>query len=427
MLCMRVSPTHLGLIKFVLSKYEEQKKNLLESFDGLWAVLTSIARDQGSGDKYVIIDALDECDQVSQATLLAQLAQTFSTSRDKESPRLGISFLLTSCPFPEIRHYLSQFDSQDLSSYAEVKKDLRAFIDDKVQTLRDLHNYSPAITLRVSTILEEKSEGTCLWAGLACDELRTTRSRDAVKKLESLPKGLHSLYQNLFEASQACADDDRKTVSQMLGFVAVSHRALSVSELAEACKLYEHEDEETRQRFTREDIDLCRLILIVQDGLVRLLHKSVRDFLVRDTGSSLIDESRVHASLANRCLDHLIFKLPQLESNKGPLLDEGFLKYSIFHWPDHAGAAGDDFNVMPAHDDFFRPRSEKWEQWIGLYNRGVPFSELASGTTPLHVAARWGIPQLASFTLASNNIAGKQIQSTENGKVLDYQDRDFLI
>ncbi|KAL2831710.1 hypothetical protein BDW59DRAFT_157676 [Aspergillus cavernicola] len=258
---------------------------------------------------------------------------------------------------------------------------------------------------------------------MACDELGFTRSRDVVKRLEALPQGLHSLYQTLLEGARIQGDKDRQTVFRMLSFLATAQRAFSVAELSEACQLYEGEDEETRLSFTREDIEMCRLMLVVQDGLVRLLHKSVRDFLVRNRGLSRWTESKAHASLANRCISYFLSSLQSSGETGCQRLNTQFLQYAILHYPDHAGAAGLHFAILPEHESFFLPVSDQWGYWLSLYKTCKPFSTMARESTVLHVAARWGIPRLASFALASSRdiLTGQsvtaELEAAEHGQV----------
>jgi hypothetical protein len=110
--------------------------------------------------------------------------------------------------------------------------------------------------------------------------------------------------------------EDNRTIIQILSFVAISRRPLTVAELSEACQSYQDEDEETRLRFTQEDIEMCRLMIIVQDGIVRLLHKSVRDFLVDSRGGSLINDLEAHAALANRCISHFLYSRHSVKKRK---------------------------------------------------------------------------------------------------------------
>jgi hypothetical protein len=325
------------LMNHLLRKFEVRKEKLFDSFDGLWTILVDIGND--SGQVYCIIDALDECDQESQRILLAQVNQTFGKSNDKEmSPR--IYFLITSRPYPEISEFLHQFKSKDLSSYRKVQNDLQILIEQKVSELSQEKRYPENVARTVSSILQQKAEGTFLWVGIACDELAGIRSREAVKTLQTLPRGLDSLYAKLLETALGNTEkEDSDTILKMLTVVAISQRPLSVAELAIACGLYEDEGEENRLAYSKEDIEMCRLTIVVQDGIVRLLHKSVKDFLLRAGAKHFINELNAHASLANRCISYLLANTQSFRTLQGKKLGNGFLEYAIIYWPEHAATA----------------------------------------------------------------------------------------
>ncbi|KAN0077851.1 hypothetical protein V8E54_006155 [Elaphomyces granulatus] len=300
------------LIKFLFSRWKEQREKLFTSFDALWAMLINIGHDTASGEKYCIIDALDECDRESQHILR---------------------------PYPEIGQHLTGFNSKDLASYQKVEEDLQIFIGEKVKELSQKKNYSEKVALGVSQILEEKAEGTFTWELLA------------------LNRGKR----------------DNQIIIQMLSFVAISRRPLRVAELSEACQLYHDEDEETRLRFTLEDIEMCRLMIIVQDGIVRLLHKSARDFLVESRGGSLINDLKAHATLVNRCISHVLQSCHSVKDMEHWELkyrnrNNTFLQYAILYWLEHAAFARTEFFVIREHESFFQLESDEREKWLKMYD-----------------------------------------------------------
>ncbi|KAL3457024.1 hypothetical protein BJX64DRAFT_293534 [Aspergillus heterothallicus] len=391
------------LIEFVHSKYEERGDKIFTSFDALWGALLQIGRHSATGEKYLLIDALDECEPESQDILLAQISQSFDSERKSNC---GIHFLITSRPYPETGRYLGDFAHKNLASYPKVERDLHMFINRRLGEISKKNRYPENITKEVSKVLQDKAEGTFLWVGIACTELLHVRSRDAIRRLKALPQGLHSLYKNLLDTAFD-NDEDNESILQMLSFIATARRALTVAELADACERYNDEDdEESRLVFTREDIEMCRLMIVVENGSVRLLHKSVKDFLLSARGGTLLDELKVHATLAYRCISHLVAQTPK----------DSFLDYAVLHWPDHAVLAGHAFTIGPDQKGFFDLSSEQREQWLNMYRRLRIFSGIPDGFSILHVAARWGIEEVTRFALDS-------IRSRAGNNI--YQDDDF--
>ncbi|XP_044716492.1 NACHT domain-containing protein [Hirsutella rhossiliensis] len=312
-LLLQLVQQHPQLLDYVLPKYNERRAKLFESFDALWTIFMAAAADQHTGQKYCIIDALDECDQESQKILLRQLQETFQSQHAPSNLRI----LITSRPYPEIREYLEIFANEDLASFPEAKQDIDRCIQERVANLAERKRYTDKVKGRVGDILRDKADGTFLWVGLACNELEDVPSKDAIPVLEGMPKGLHSLYKRLLhtalERDTAKADD----VRLILSFVAVCLRPLSVLELSEACQLHMNEDDaETRAQFTREHVESCRLMVIIQDEKVLLLHQSVKDFLAEAGADHFINELKAHARLAHRCVDLLIKEFRNLGNGK---------------------------------------------------------------------------------------------------------------
>ncbi|KAF5858022.1 hypothetical protein ETB97_004953 [Aspergillus alliaceus] len=246
------------------------------SFDALWPVLVDISQ-RSNYTLFCVIDALDECELESQQIILDQLDQTFKNCNSKSVFSSNLHFLITSHPYPEIRDCVSSYLSKGLASYQAVTRDLKMVVRAKVATLTERKNCSKAVTVEVSDILEDKAEGTFLWVGISCDELARVQSRNAVKILRTLPRGLHSLCQILLDAAVATIEkDDRQLMVDMVGFVAVAQRPLTLVELAEACQLYPDKDIESRLKFTRELIDLCCLMIIIDGDCVWLSRAEFR-------------------------------------------------------------------------------------------------------------------------------------------------------
>ncbi|KAJ0413038.1 hypothetical protein BJY00DRAFT_320196 [Aspergillus carlsbadensis] len=410
------------LLQFFRAKYEAQKDRLFSSFDAMWSILLAIANDEGSEDQYYcMIDALDECDPATQEILLTQLKHTFTSQ-----PGQKLRILVTSRPYPEIACYLRLFNHTDLASYDEVKSDIRSLIDTRVSELKRTRRYTENISQHVSAMLLEKAEGTFLWVGIACEELTRVRSRDAVRTLEKLPRGLDALYQELLDAALDRNKDDREAIIQMLGFVAISRRPFTLSQLSAACQSYNEYDEADRLVFLREDIELCRLIIIIQDNTVRLLHKSVTDFLLRQRENRPIHDLKAHAMLANRCISHLLYAGKVAGAANREAEDE-FIWYSVDFWPEHAHLAQAEFAILDEHVAFFSASSEHRNMWLELYNRRSDM-EAPLGSSTLHTAARWGIPVLIQYSISLlSGSPAMEGRRDSGGTCKGYEDSEFEV
>ncbi|KAL7912268.1 hypothetical protein GGI35DRAFT_444828 [Trichoderma velutinum] len=393
---------HRQLLDYVLPKYNERGPELFKSFDALWTVFMAAAADKKTGQKYCIIDALDECDRESQNIILQQFQETFLN----QGAPSNIRILITSRPYSEIYEYLNEFTNKDLASYPQAEKDIDRCIEERVADLTKKKHYTNKVKQQVSNILREKAEGTFLWVGLACEELKEIPSKDAIRVLQNMPKGLHSLYKTLLNTAQEESGAD--TVRRILSLIAACMRPLSVLELSEACQLYEEEeDTETRVQFTRDQISSCRLMLIVQDEKVLLLHQSVKDYLVGASSGYFVDELEAHANIVYRCVNLLMEAFYGREQSSIHLFS-----YAIERWPDHARMAQSRFEIRDSEAEFFQVNSPSREYWLeALFDHwdyyGIPedydipddyeYPELYNiprHMSILHIAGRWGIASL---------------------------------
>jgi Cdc6-like AAA superfamily ATPase len=397
------------LLTYVLPQYEERGDKIFTSFNTLWKIFVEAAADHSTGQKYCIIDALDECDKDSQEILLHQLRETFY---NQHSSPPNIRIIITSRPYPEIQEYLEDFIHKDLASFDQTRQDIDRCIKERVDELAKKKRYTVKVKEEVSNMLREKAEGTFLWVGLACEELRGKPSKDAIRFLTAMPKGLTSLYRKLLEMVVEHESNEGDIIRRILGFVAVSVEVLGLLELSDACQLNEDEqDVDTRLQYTRDLIASCRLLVVIQDAKVQLLHQSVRDFLVGDSSSSFINRFGAHADAAYRCVDVLIEHFHNHNKHKG---SQSFLKYATHNWPAHARAAQDKFRIHDSQKTFFKQFSPCMESWL----RSLPSPHFRSLSgliyeyyppkfSLLHVAAWWGLPALVEYALEKQTIMGE--------------------
>lgn len=412
------------LLDHVTLKYSERGGKVFESFDSVWPIFEEIAA-ECTGILFCIIDALDECDYKSQQIILRQLETLQHANR---TPNLKI--LITSRPFPEIREYLEDFaEAANLAGFPGSREDVTRFIHEKVATLQKRKKYTDTVAARVQHILQEKAQGTFLWIGLVCEELDKVRSKDAIATLNRMPSGLHALFEALLHSAiqleKETRRDEKDVIKRILGFVSVSQRPLSMLELSEACHLHEKEELDTRVQFLRDEIDSCRLMVIIQDDKVILLHQSIKDFLTGASGKPFLDEQQVHADTAFRCINQLLHCIQRETTYQRTLLIP-FSSYSIDFWPEHARMARTKFQIQAAHTQFFAVVSPTREQWLRyLRQRSALSSPLPSEFSVLHVAARWGITPLVEYLLSKRLPKNLNRGDSVGRDVVDINGRDL--
>lgn len=431
------------LYKYILPKYKERGNQLFTSFDALWRIFLAAAADQDTGQKYCIIDALDECDNGSKDTLLCQLHETFHC---QEKPPPNLSILITSRPYPEIGEYLQGFTNADLASFDQARQDIDRCIRERVDDLAKKKKYTDKVKREIIDLLMDKAEGTFLWVGLACEELRGKPSKDAIQFLRDMPKGLVSLYANLLNTATEDKTGECVAIRRILSFVVVSFEALTVTALSEACQLHQDEpDLDTRLQYTRDQIASCRLLVVVNDQKVQLLHQSVRDFLTGSGSGIFVERHEAHASIALRCIDNLIERFPYSDTsfimrreddwmepfydtsnlwrqeddmieqprrtcsrqdfkdlrrklNPGILIrrnirrgDSSFPNYAEMYWTKHVREAGEKFKIREPQIPFFQTTSMSRMRW--LHRRYENWRNYSL----LNVAIQFGLPILVEY------------------------------
>lgn len=417
-LLLQIVQQHPQLLEYLLPKHKERGARLFvsDSFDALWAIFMAVAADTSTGRKYCVIDALDECDTESQKTLLWNFQNTFLSGTCTSNLRI----LVTSRPYPEIEEYLKDFTSKDLASYPEMKNDIDRCIEERVRELAKRKRYPSDLKSKISDLLRSKADGTFLWVGLACEELMTKPSKDAMGILKDMPNGLHALYKTLLDRATEQEESTTNEVRRILGFLCVFERPMSIFDLSKACRLYLGvEDDDTRERFVRDQIASCRLMVIIQDERVLLLHQSVKDYLLNPDSDYAIDPLKAHADLAYGCINILANKRLSGKHSR-----DNFRDYAIDLWTFHAHMAGSQFEVRKTEAKFFYARSPPRRKWLTEL-RERDESRIPHRYSVLHVAARWDLPAVVHFALSAESHESGH-GAVSNVDVLDDDDHTAL-
>lgn len=134
------------LFRHVHADFEKHKENrlfeeLFENFSALWRIFQDMLRDEGAGEVFILIDALDECDRFTRKALLLGIREL-----SQSSPRGRLKFLIT-CR-PEISDIEYELDGVGFSlrmDASEVNSDLSNYLDVKVRELAERKRYSPEL------------------------------------------------------------------------------------------------------------------------------------------------------------------------------------------------------------------------------------------------------------------------------------------
>ena len=93
-----------SLIKYLKAAYDVAGPQFDQSFHGLWKIFIAIARDKRIGPLNVLIDAIDECEQITREQFLRDIANLIKNSQLSGLRTPNIKFLITSRPLLGRQH-----------------------------------------------------------------------------------------------------------------------------------------------------------------------------------------------------------------------------------------------------------------------------------------------------------------------------------
>ncbi|KAK1447635.1 hypothetical protein CMEL01_09474 [Colletotrichum melonis] len=291
-----------GLIYGLAKRYSQVYRHIYDKYkdgggkaafegDSAWGVMCGIMNailgDPMMNGVLLIVDALDECVEVSSRNW-----REIETNLERITER-------TSALSLELNSHL-------------VSHAVRMYIRRKVDKLAEKQPYHDDLKLRnhVEKYLNDNSSDTFLWVALVCNALRQDniirRNHVIGPKgvLRTFPKGLDKLYKRMFQYISGAMDAD--LCKDVLAVTSILERSITSLELCSIMGLSQHFDGKVE---TLEDaVRCCGSFLSLRDGTVYFVHQSARDFLLdkeEDTFANLFPGGveGLHWAVCLRSLD----------------------------------------------------------------------------------------------------------------------------
>jgi len=273
------------LIEHAMKYHNTDGSRFIQSFGTLWKVFLAMITDHRIGTTYVVLDALDECEEKSRNELLDMLRNYFHSNDGNTQGFLKV--LMTSRPYHQIQNKIfSLFPSESANCIRlktedqgdKIEADISSFITYKVDELAQTCSYDNDTRLMVFRKLKAGADGMFLWVSLIMAELLETPADKVEETLNKSPADLDSLYQFLLHKIAPKAKD---AVNLILKWVVFAPRPMKLDELAIACALkpsYRSASciESSLIHGFPHNVSLCGPILKVQDGIVHLVHQSAK-------------------------------------------------------------------------------------------------------------------------------------------------------
>ncbi|KAF8531694.1 hypothetical protein BDD12DRAFT_914648, partial [Trichophaea hybrida] len=204
-------------------EYITNKEKTSWTFGMLWRVFERIINNIHTGQVYILIDALDECEEESRLKLLNQLQYLLH----RPATTLSIKIILTSRPHIPVTLYLTNVIKLPLAA-ENLHNDITAFVKTE---LGRLPQFSGSLGKEVRQALIAGANGMFLWVYLILEDLKkstNTTPRAIRNALKLLPPNLPSIYINILSKIRT---EDHKTAQKILQWVVWVLRPLTLQEL----------------------------------------------------------------------------------------------------------------------------------------------------------------------------------------------------
>ena len=363
---IRQRPILLDQLRIV---HDQMKKQAFANFDTLWRILLNLIQDAEAGEVHLLIDALDECEELSREAFLVSLRKLAKESQGLSAKNIKV--LITYRPISEIENILGFHDGALRIESRNIQADLAKFIDYKINELADRRKrWPPELITEIRRTVQKKIGGTFLWASLALEDIFKVNTASKVRnKLKELPISLRAIYDAILSNVQ---HEDIQKAILLLQWVVVARRPLSVSELAMVSFLEDKEQNhqiypsKTIQAEYAEDFICCGPLLYrdVKTHTINLVHQSAKDYLLShdylgqhpSLSHFYVAPDVTNLSIFQACSDYLnmkdfdvmargrrptakLYNLEVLEPWQGAYSRFCFLRYATKNWDKHVLAA----------------------------------------------------------------------------------------
>ncbi|KAJ5902363.1 G-protein beta WD- 40 repeats containing protein [Penicillium taxi] len=289
----------------------------MNSWMNLWNVLMEMLDHCQCSKIFIIVDALDECQDNGMADFFRRLIRNGLDQPAK------IKWLLTSRPLDSAERVLLIGHDQvqvslDLNS-EYVSQAVETYVSHKVDELSHLHRYKKPLRTEVEAELTSKAEGTFLWVSLVCKTLESVSRDEVLTIIRNLPPGLHSFYDRILTQISEGEPDDVYKYMRLLKAMMLAYRPLKIAGVPSVTGLT-NEEGAIQMLVAR-----CASFIRIQEQNIEFIHQSARDYLAGENGQTKLDshEHFGHNDIVQGCLSYLsdllkvnLLDLPRPDSTK---------------------------------------------------------------------------------------------------------------
>ncbi|KAJ0287931.1 hypothetical protein Brms1b_004065 [Colletotrichum noveboracense] len=372
----QVFKEHAKALNFAMKEYSSSdSKNFTQNIEKLWDILCETSDSLPNRQIIVIVDALDECSEVTRNRFIDLLVSTFPQMVGSRKLLGRLKIIVTSRPWPSIEtrfRYLSCVRLRGENETSSLSKDIEKMVQAKVSKLRIEGTITPEACSILETTLAQGADRTFLWASLVLETISKLPSRklSAVKStLEDTPADLDQLYET------ALLDvEDHVAVTRMLQIILAATRPLTLDEINMAmCISSTHRTVQDLLQDLEPDMEytvkqLGGFFVRIINSTVHLVHQTARDFLLVTTSmkstawTHSLKLSDCHSTMTHSTIQYLLLDgwpaRQKIPDNGGevdesdiqllkslPKVAAGFYKYAARNWAIHTHRQSDNQEI----------------------------------------------------------------------------------
>ncbi|KAL4928200.1 uncharacterized protein BDV17DRAFT_264963 [Aspergillus undulatus] len=414
------------LVKHAIIPYGLNGRDLLSLFDEMFDILCQAAADPAVGQVVCLLDALDECNDETQFTLIETITSFYHKSKDasisENEPKL--KFLLTSRPYSSIHSQfhdlMEETPTIHLSGDHEsekIKNEINHVIDVEIPELAAKKGFDEEATKYLLDELHSVDNRTYLWLKLITEEIRLSErpanKREVRKIISDLPRSLLDAFYAILKRCR-----NAELARQLLHIILAAREPLTVDDMKIATALagdleyssYAEIGAERSDIFEMRIKNICGLMVTIEGGRVFLIHQTAKEFLIhqddtaqrselwrhsfRPTDSETLIATICIALLSFKCFAETPLTIEDEDSDQARKKifdytnDHAFLGYAAMNWMAHAlqSKLDDDPKWTTAMSILCSVHKPVCRTWYTIY-QGSDKTRLPRHITSLNLAA----------------------------------------
>lgn len=294
------------------------------SFETLWRIFQMAIEIVPCQHIYIVIDALDECEERSKSRLLSKIAQSLMALKTSNvaSPK-RVKLILSgqpqiktawSTPVANLSHYHINIEERPEG----MVNDLNRFVDFRVNELVQSSVCSRASGDKLKKTLKALAENSFLWLSVVLNDIKTSlnyRDTDFQRLLADVPRNLGEAYARYLPRVAAT---EIPALRKYLNLIVACTRPLTLTEVDAFTGLDGHP---LGSALDPEELNVIKgslqralgPLVKFPNGTVQLIHSTVKEFFLRlhsDTKHPLsgvhgVDPVSAHLHCAMSCMRYL--------------------------------------------------------------------------------------------------------------------------